>query len=229
MGGTPNSVLFVGSAGTISQDANFTYDGTILRATTLAVLSAGSTRLTVSANGSTTSFVAGLGNLLSFSGVANSTATSTIINFTNLSPFSTNSSGVSQFFTITPVINSSGTAGNTDLFVNRNQVAVGSGSQRLIDLQTTSVSQFGVTNAGKILLREGTNGSQGVATLIAGTLTVNTTAVTANSRIMLTPQNTAGTASYIYVSARVAATSFTITSGSAADLRDIAWQIFDAA
>lgn len=64
---------------------------------------------------------------------------------------------------------------------------------------------------------------RGVATMTAGAVTVSTTAVTANSQIHLTPQNTSGTAGSVYVSARVAGTSFTITSTSGTDTRDVAW------
>lgn len=69
----------------------------------------------------------------------------------------------------------------------------------------------------------------GVATLVAGTVTVATEAVTAISRIMLTGQNSSGTAGELTVSARVAGTSFDITSTDAGDTRDVAWIIFEPA
>lgn len=50
---------------------------------------------------------------------------------------------------ITPTYNqSSGTAANTDLLINRTETAVGSGSQRLIDLQTGGTSRFYITAGG---------------------------------------------------------------------------------
>jgi len=76
-------------------------------------------------------------------------------------------------------------------------------------------------------LKEGTNRSMGSATMVAGAVTVSTTDVTATSRIFLTPQNASGTAGSVYVSARVAGTSFTITSTSGTDTRDVAWIIFE--
>lgn len=82
---------------------------------------------------------------------------------------------------------------------------------------------------GGIYLKEGSNATMGVATLVAGTVTVSTTKVTANSRIILTRQTTAGTlGSSVDVTARVAGTSFTITSnGSTLDTSTVAWLIIE--
>lgn len=84
-----------------------------------------------------------------------------------------------------------------------------------------------VTAGQGLNVKEGTNARMGVATLVAGTVTVNTTAVTANSRIMLTGQNSSGTHGELTVSARTAGTSFVITSSSGTDTRQIAWIIFE--
>lgn len=78
-----------------------------------------------------------------------------------------------------------------------------------------------------ISIKEGSNAKMGVTTLVAGTVAVSTTAVTANSRILLTPQNASGNAGAVSVSARTPGTSFTISSTSATDTRDIAWIIFE--
>lgn len=87
-----------------------------------------------------------------------------------------------------------------------------------------------LANAGNgIKIKEGTNAKMGAATLVAGTVTVNTTAVAANSRVMLSGQNSSGTHGELTVSARVAGTSFTISSSNAADTRSIAWLILDPA
>lgn len=85
------------------------------------------------------------------------------------------------------------------------------------------------TAGNKIKITEGTNASVGVATLVAWTVTVNTTAVTANSRIFLTRQTTAGTlGASVDVTARTAGTSFTITSnGSVLDTSTVAWMIIN--
>jgi len=80
-----------------------------------------------------------------------------------------------------------------------------------------------------ILIKEGTNATMGVVTLVAGTATISTTKVTANSRIFVTRQTTAGTiGTSIDVTARTAGTSFTITSnGSVLDTSTVAWFIVE--
>lgn len=84
------------------------------------------------------------------------------------------------------------------------------------------------TAGGGLQVKEGSNATCGVATLSAGTVTVSTTKVTANSRIFLTGQNTSGTIGELTVSARNAAQDFTIT-GLATDTRDVAWFIVEPA
>lgn len=78
-----------------------------------------------------------------------------------------------------------------------------------------------------ISIAEGSNATMGLATLVTGSKVVNTSKVTANSRILLTAQNSSGTAGSVYVSARTVGTSFTITSTSALDSRNIAWIILN--
>jgi hypothetical protein len=78
-------------------------------------------------------------------------------------------------------------------------------------------------------IAEGSNAKMGSATLVGGTVTVSTTAVTATSRILLTTNNPGGTPGAVYVSARVAGTSFTITSTSGTDTSDVVWAIFEPA
>lgn len=99
-------------------------------------------------------------------------------------------------------------------------------SELAATLTLSSASRFATAG---VKIVEGTNATMGIATLVAGTVTVNTTAVTANSRIQLTHQNNAGTPDFVSVTARVAGTSFTITSGNAADTSDIAWMIVEPA
>lgn len=78
-------------------------------------------------------------------------------------------------------------------------------------------------------VKEGTNATMGSATLVGGTVTVNTTKVTANSRIYLTNNANGGTVGAVYVSARTAGTSFTITSTSGTDTSTVAWLIVEPA
>ncbi|MCK9900404.1 polysaccharide deacetylase family protein [Frankia sp. Cpl3] len=89
-----------------------------------------------------------------------------------------------------------------------------------------------VGNAGNgLLVKEGTNACLGAATLSSGSATVSTSAVTANSRIFLMPQNLSGvgTPQPMAVSARTAGTSFTITSASSSDASTVAWMIVEPA
>ena len=74
---------------------------------------------------------------------------------------------------------------------------------------------------------EGSNASMGVATLIGGTKVVTNTKVTANSRIFLSIQTPGGTPGWLQVSARVAATSFTILSSSGTDTSVVAYMIVE--
>lgn len=86
-------------------------------------------------------------------------------------------------------------------------------------------------SVGKTLkVKEGTNAKMGVATLVAGTVVVSTTAVTANSRIFLTGQApNAGTPGFLRISTRTAGTSFTILSSSGTDTSLVAWVIVEPA
>lgn len=78
-------------------------------------------------------------------------------------------------------------------------------------------------------ITEGANAKQGTAILVAGESVVANTSVTANSRIFLTSQADGGTPGFLRVSARVAGTSFTITSSNALDTSTIAYEIFEPA
>jgi hypothetical protein len=78
-------------------------------------------------------------------------------------------------------------------------------------------------------VKEGSNAKMGVSTLAAGTVTVNTTAVTATSRIFLSHQTAGGTVGHVAVTARTAGTSFTVTSSSGSDTSQVAWLIVEPA
>ena len=82
-----------------------------------------------------------------------------------------------------------------------------------------------------IYIKEGSNATMGTATLVAGTVTVSTTKVTASSRILLTIQSlgTVAVPTTVGITARTAGTSFTITSANAVDTSVIAWMIFEPA
>lgn len=76
-------------------------------------------------------------------------------------------------------------------------------------------------------VKEGSNAKQGTAVLVAGSVVVSNTSVTASSRILLTSNTDGGTPGWLRVSARTAATSFTITSSSGTDTSTVAYQIFE--
>ncbi len=109
--------------------------------------------------------------------------------------------------------------------------AVGSGAYFQFNDSVVSSGDIRVgTVGGGFYVKEGTNASMGVATLSAGTVVVNTTKVTANSRIFLTIDG--GTLTNVgatYVSARTAGTSFTISSTNILDASNVAWIIVEPA
>ncbi len=79
-----------------------------------------------------------------------------------------------------------------------------------------------------LYIKEGSNATMGTATLSAGTVVVSTTKVTANSRIFLTVNGgTLTNVGAVYVSARTAGTSFTITSLNILDASNVAWAILE--
>ena len=84
-----------------------------------------------------------------------------------------------------------------------------------------------VTVGHGLKIKEGSNAKMGVATLVAGTVTVSNTSVTASSRIFLTSQDGGGNVGFVYVSAKTAATSFVITSSNILDTSSIAWLIIE--
>lgn len=89
---------------------------------------------------------------------------------------------------------------------------------------------LGVAGTG-LQIKEGANACSGAATLVAGTVTVPTTKVTANSRVQLTIQSlgTVTAPKAIGVTARAAGASFTITSADATDTSLVGWTIVEPA
>ncbi len=78
-------------------------------------------------------------------------------------------------------------------------------------------------------LKEGVNAKMGTAILVGGVRVVPTTAVTAESRILLTSQADGGVPGFLRVSARSPGSSFTIKSFSNSDTSTIAWFILEPA
>ena len=85
------------------------------------------------------------------------------------------------------------------------------------------------TAGNKLSIATGANASLGVATLVAGTVTVNTTAVTASSRIFLSVATPGGTRGFLSAPSAsiVAGTSFVINSDSALDTSTVNYWIIN--
>lgn len=99
------------------------------------------------------------------------------------------------------------------------------GAANRIDLST---GDFRIGTIGRGLqVAEGSNAKSGAVVLAAGAATVANTAVTATSRIQLTSQADGGTPGWLRVSARVAGTSFTITSSSGTDTSNVAYLLIE--
>lgn len=106
----------------------------------------------------------------------------------------------------------------------------GVGTTTKTGAKLTVAGNVNLSTAGsKHLIKEGTNASMGVSTLVGGAVVVGNTLVTASSRIFMTGQNSSGTAGELTISARTAGTSFTITSLNILDTRSIAWMIVEPA
>lgn len=82
-----------------------------------------------------------------------------------------------------------------------------------------------------LYVKEGTNATMGTGTISGGTATINTTKVTANSRIFLCKQDVVpgATAEEMTVSARTAGTSFTVSTTSASEGHTFAWFLLEPA
>ena len=105
-------------------------------------------------------------------------------------------------------------------------VLIGTTTDNASKLQVAG--NLSLTTAGnKILIQTGTNASVGLSTLVGGTVTVSTTAVTSNSGIMLTCRTVGGTQGLLRISTITGGTSFVITSSSALDTSQIAWLIIN--
>jgi hypothetical protein len=97
--------------------------------------------------------------------------------------------------------------------------------QMLVDTHNNHDS--GLLGWNALSLEDGSNKRMGQAVLVGGTVTVSNTSVTANTRIFLSHANTSGTLGHLYISARVAGTSFTITSSSATDTSTVNWLLIE--
>lgn len=104
----------------------------------------------------------------------------------------------------------------------------------------TITNNFAIRSSGNLCLstignglyiKEGSNATMGTGTLSAGTLVISNTKVTANSRIFLTDTGGGVLANIgaLYISARSAGTSFTVSSSNALDTSTFSWIIIEPA
>ena len=129
----------------------------------------------------------------------------------------TASSGSIATVAIRPTYNqTSGTAANTDLLLNRTQTAVGSGAQYLADLQVGGVSQFSVSTAGVITTASFYHGSVTAGITASTTQTQGQGALTTQINEVSVVANTNDT---VTLPAAVAGRSVSIFNNGANTLR----------
>lgn len=110
---------------------------------------------------------------------------------------------------------------NISIDKNSRQFRANNGTTIAVDYSLVAGTQFQ-----GLQVKEVANGKQGVATLVAGTVTVANTSITANSRIFLTAQDN-NTVGALRISARSVGVNFTITSSLNTDTGVVAFEIFE--
>jgi hypothetical protein len=128
--------------------------------------------------------------------------------------------GSSISFTAADAYSVSGNGNGGDITLTSGaRRAAGSGVDGDITIET-------LNGNGTLKLNDGANEQMGLSTLVGGTVVVNNTKVTANSRIFLTHRTTGGTIGILTYTI-VAGTSFTITSSSGTDTSTVNWLIIE--
>jgi hypothetical protein len=103
----------------------------------------------------------------------------------------------------------------------------GTTTDNLTDQQQISGHLALVTAGNKLKIATGTNASIGAATLVAGTVTVSTTAVATGSQIMYCRKTIGGTVGNMSIGTIVNSTSFVLNSDNASDTSVINWWIIN--
>lgn len=141
-----------------------------------------------------------------------------------------NTSVIRAYNLISTTFDSSGNSGGS---INLNGIVTIQGSQAL-NITVSDTRYAAITglktlpfSASSLKVAEVVNGKQGVATLVAGTVVVANTSITATSRIILTPQETGLFTGSLRVSARTVGVSFTILSTALTDTAQVAYEIFE--
>jgi hypothetical protein len=81
--------------------------------------------------------------------------------------------------------------------------------------------------AGGLSFKSGSNGRVGTGTLVAGTLTVGNTSVTANTKILLTSDGGGVNIGALYVLSQTATTGFVVNSTNAADTASFHYLLYE--
>lgn len=129
----------------------------------------------------------------------------------------TNGIDTSNIISVRPTYTSLTTGGKTAVI---NAIRVYEGETTIRGLTLGS-------SGDKIKIATGSNASVGTATLVAGTVTVNTTAVTASSRIFVTVSTPGGTQGFLSIGTITANTSFVVNSTNAADTSTFSYWIIN--
>lgn len=109
------------------------------------------------------------------------------------------------------------------LAVNASQTA------NAMEIRRAATRLAAFDSLGGLRLRNVVNGRMGTAVLVAGTVTVANTSVTATSRIILVNQAVGGTIGILSVGAITAGTSFVINSSNALDTSTVLWILLEDA
>lgn len=126
-----------------------------------------------------------------------------------------------------------GVAGtNNQLQFNSQNLLTGASTLTFNTSALVNVGNFVINSAGSgIQIKEGANACMGTGILTLGATTINTTAVTANSRIFLSDEGGGVLANIgaLYISSKSAGSNFTVASSNATDSSTFAWVIFNPA
>lgn len=231
LGGSSGSVTISSSSSsgiTINASSNTTTSGTIIGTSSFSTTSGVKEGIYSSYDFAPTSGT-GLFNAFHWDGTLNQTGGANgIIRGAYIDPVVT---AIADFRAFETSVNSSSAKGfyQTGSSTTNNFVgATGFGATTAPTDKVEITGNLALLSAGnKIKIATGSNASLGTATLVAGTVTVSTTAVTSSSKIFLTHGVAGGTLGVVSVGTITNGTSFVINSTSASDTSGINWLIIN--
>jgi len=159
--------IALGASGTVTAAAG-TLTGTTLNSTVVTSSLTSAALANLTATDATLTFSGSYnGNTARTIGL-NLTQPNTWTGLPTVSITGTASSTTDYGFKITPTYNQTSTASATDLFINRTQTAVGSGSQNLADWQVGGTSEFRVDTKGNLGLNQAPTAVNGYTYITLG-------------------------------------------------------------